>query len=153
MSKRGLTLVHYNAKFNAANNYTELKKIKDVKVLESWIADDASIKQEEGIRSVPTMILYNNGKEVKRWEVDISIPKVPFKEIQEVDELTEQTSFSMRRLFYTISLLYCRYYQSTNKRQRVDEKYKHTLTFIVDGKVCMEETYLVVDGEFVADGG
>lgn len=95
VSKRGLTLVHYNAKFNASNNYTELKKIKDVKVLESWIDDDASIKQAEGIRSVPTMILYNNGKEVKRWEAGISLSlQVPFNEIQkEVDELTGANKF------------------------------------------------------------
>lgn len=59
----------------------------------------------------------------------------------------------MRRLFYTISLLLLPLLSigQTNVKESI-EKYKHTLTFIVDGKVCMEETYLVVDGEFVADG-
>jgi hypothetical protein len=95
VSKRGLTLVHYNAKFNEANNYAQLKRIKDVKILESWIDDDASLTTQEGIRSVPTMILYNNGKEIKRWEAGISLSlKVPFNEIQkEVDELTGANKF------------------------------------------------------------
>jgi hypothetical protein len=95
VSKRGLTLVHYNAKFNSANNYDQLKKIRDVRVMETWIDDDADIKVDEGIRSVPTMILYNNGKEIKRWEAGISLSlKVPFSEIQEeVDQLTGANKF------------------------------------------------------------
>jgi len=95
VKKRGLTLVHYNAKFNSDNNYGELNKVKDIKIIEAWIDDDASISKSEGIRSVPTMILYNDGKEIKRWEAGISLSlSVPFKEIQkEVDELTGANKF------------------------------------------------------------
>lgn len=59
----------------------------------------------------------------------------------------------MRRLFYTISLFLLPILSigQTNVKESI-EKYKHTLTFIVNGKVCMEETYIVVDGELVADG-
>ena len=32
------------------------------------------------------------------------------------------------------------------------EKSKHVLTFIIDGDLCMEESYVVVDGQLVPDG-
>jgi len=92
---RGLTIVHFNAKFNEANNYSDIEKIKDVKVLNIWIDDSKDIKESEGIRSVPTMILYNNGKEIKRWEAGITLSlKVPYIEIQqEVDKFTGADKF------------------------------------------------------------
>ena len=92
---RGIAIVHFNAKFNEANNYDPVEKLKDVKVVSAWIDDDASIKVEEGIRSVPTVILYKNGKEVKRWEAGISLSlDVPYLEIQkEVDNLTGANKF------------------------------------------------------------
>ena len=92
---KGIAIVHFNAKFNEANNYEPVEKLKDVKVVSAWIDDDASIKAAEGIRSVPTLILYKNGKEIKRWEAGLSLSlDVPFKEIQkEVDKLTGANKF------------------------------------------------------------
>lgn len=56
----------------------------------AWIDKDNTIKESEGIRSLPTVILYMNGKEVKRWEAGLSFSlSVPISDIQkEVDALT-----------------------------------------------------------------
>lgn len=32
------------------------------------------------------------------------------------------------------------------------EKSNHVLTFIVDGNICMKESYIVIDGELVPNG-
>ena len=92
---RGLTIVHFNAKFNEPNDYPDSEKLKDVKLINIWIDDDKDIKESEGIRSVPTMILYNNGKEIKRWEAGITLKlDVPYIEIQkEVDKHTGADKF------------------------------------------------------------
>lgn len=90
INKRGVVVVHYNADFNSKNNYTDIVRIKDAKVFKAWIDKDPTIKSEEGIRSIPTIVIYNNGKEIKRWEADITLSlNVPYLEIQEeIDKLT-----------------------------------------------------------------
>lgn len=87
---KGVAVVHYNATWNEKNNYTSVAKLKDTKVLTAWIDKDDTIKESEGIRSLPTIILYMNGKEIKRWEAGLSFSlSVPLSEIQEeVDALT-----------------------------------------------------------------
>jgi len=37
ISKRGIVLVHYNAGFNAANNYVDVVKIKDAKIFKEYL--------------------------------------------------------------------------------------------------------------------
>ena len=94
--EKGVVLVHYNASFNAANNYVDVIKIKDVKVLKASIDGNALLKQDERIRSVPTVILYKNGKEIIRWEagINLSLSHVDYREIQkEVDKITGANQF------------------------------------------------------------
>jgi len=55
---KGVAVVHYNATWNNKNNYTEVAKLKDVKILTAWIDKDNTVKESEGIRSLPTVILY-----------------------------------------------------------------------------------------------
>jgi hypothetical protein len=92
---RGVVLIHYNANFNSKNNYTEIAKVKDARVFKTWIDENPEIKSEERIRSVPTIILYSGGQEIKRWEAGINLKlNVPINEIQqEVDELTGANKF------------------------------------------------------------
>lgn len=87
---KGVTVVHYNATWNEKNSYTSLSKLKDTKVVTAWIDKDNAIKESEGIRSLPTIILYMNGKEVKRWEAGLSFSlSISLNDIQkEVDVLT-----------------------------------------------------------------
>ena len=96
ISKRGIVLVHYNTVFNAANNYVDVVKIKDAKIFKATIDGNATLKQDERIRSVPTLILYKNGKEIIRWEagIDLSLKHIDYREIQkEVDQLTGANKF------------------------------------------------------------
>ena len=96
ISKRGIVLVHYNAGFNDVNNYVDVVKIKDAKIFKASIDGNAALKQEERIRSVPTLVLYKNGKEITRWEagINLSLSHVDYREIQkEVDQLTGANKF------------------------------------------------------------
>lgn len=90
ITKKGIVVVHYNAEFNSSNNYTDIVKIKDAKIFKAWIDKDPAIKTQQGIRSVPTIVVYKNGKEIKRWEAGLSLSLgVPYLEIQnEIDKLT-----------------------------------------------------------------
>lgn len=96
ISKRGVVLVHYNASFNSANNYVDVIKIKDAKIFKASIDNNAALKQDERIRSVPTLVLYKNGKEITRWEagINLSLSHIDYREIQkEVDQLTGANKF------------------------------------------------------------
>ena len=96
ISKRGIVLVHYNAGFNDVNNYVDIVKVKDAKIFKASIDGNATLKQDERIRSVPTVVLYNNGKEIFRWEagINLSLSHVDYREIQkEVDQLTGANKF------------------------------------------------------------
>lgn len=87
---KGVVVVHYNATWNEKNNYTEVAKVKDARILTAWIDKDNTIKESEGIRSVPTVILYDDGKEIKRWEAGLALAlKISYSDIQqEVDKIT-----------------------------------------------------------------
>ena len=87
---KGVVMVHYNAEFNATNNYVDVARVKDCKIFTAWIDKEPTLKDEQGIRSVPTIILYNNGKEHKRWEAGLMMKlDIHYSELQEeVDKLT-----------------------------------------------------------------
>ena len=90
---RGLVVVHYNAEFNSANS-VPLKKISDARVINAWI-DETDVKEYGKIKSVPTIVLYQNGEEIQRWEPGLSLNlSVTHKDIQEsIDELTGAIKF------------------------------------------------------------
>jgi len=63
--------------------------------MKSWIDEHPEIKSNERIRSVPTLILYKDGREVHRWEAGISLElTVPYIQVQrEIDKLTGANKF------------------------------------------------------------
>ena len=134
-------MVHYNAKFNAANKlYRTQEDKKDVKVLESLIDDDASIKQEAYTSSTHDDTA-NNVKEVKRWEAGISLSlKVPVQgdsKKEALDESIEQISLYAPIVLnnHIIVFTAVTINRQTNVKESI-EKYKHYRQFfIVDGKV------------------
>jgi hypothetical protein len=90
ISKKGIVLIHYNAGFNSANNYVDVIKITNAKVYRASIDNNLELRQNEGIHTVPTLILYNNGKEIKRWEagINLSLKHLDYHDIQkEVNQL------------------------------------------------------------------
>lgn len=67
-----LVVVQFNASFNAANTYRGLETLK---VPYTYIEVDKQpmLKTQHKIKSLPTVIIFKQGKEVKRWEGDVML--------------------------------------------------------------------------------
>ena len=78
----------FNAGWNSSNDVEWVKKLKDCEIHYIDIAADAAAQAEWEIVVVPTIIVFN-GKEVKRFQADISFAmKATKQEVQEViDEI------------------------------------------------------------------
>ena len=87
---KGLAVVQYNADFNKNNSVKNLQRLSDARIFNAWIDKQPELKTENRIKSVPTIILYNDGEEVRRWEAGIMMKlDITHHEIQEyIDELT-----------------------------------------------------------------
>ena len=83
-----LCVVQFNAGWNSANDVEWVGKLKDCEIQYIDIAIDADAATEWEIVVVPTIIVFN-GKEVKRFQADISFAmKATKKEVQAVvDEI------------------------------------------------------------------
>ena len=93
--KRGIIVVQYNAGFNKSNSIENLKKLSDAKVYDAWIDEEPEMKETGRIKSVPTIIVYSNGKEVRRWEAGLMMKlDITHHEVQKfIDELTGADKF------------------------------------------------------------
>ena len=83
-----ICVIHFNAGWNEANSVDWLEKLTDCGVLYIDIATDPGSQKEYEIVVVPTIIIFN-GKEVKRFQADISFTmKATKKDVQAVvDEI------------------------------------------------------------------
>ena len=81
-------VVQFNAGWNSANDVEWVGKLKDCEIQYIDIAADIAAQAEWEIVVVPTIIVFN-GKEVKRFQADISFAmKATKSEVQEVvDEI------------------------------------------------------------------
>ena len=81
-------VVQFNAGWNSTKDVEWVEKLKDCEIQYIDIATDADAQSKYEIVVVPTIIVFN-GKEVKRFQADISFAmKATKKEVQEVvDEL------------------------------------------------------------------
>ena len=81
-------VVQFNAGWNSANDVEWVNKLKDCEIQYIDIAANAAAQAEWEIVVVPTIIVFN-GKEVKRFQADISFAMKATKgEVQEVvDEI------------------------------------------------------------------
>ena len=79
-----IKVIHFNASWNAANNVPWFEELTDCNIKFIDIATDANAAAEWEIVVVPTIIVFN-GKEVKRFQADISFAmKATKSEVQEV---------------------------------------------------------------------
>ena len=85
--KEDICVVEFNAGWNEANNAKYLDKLTDCGTKRILI-DKGDWQKKYGIVVVPTIIVFN-GKEVKRWQADLSFKMFATREhIQEVvDEI------------------------------------------------------------------
>jgi len=80
--------VHFNAGWNEANGVEWFSKIKDCDT-KSLLIEDNNNQSKNEIAIVPTIIIFDDGEEVKRFQADLSFKMVATrKEVQEyIDEL------------------------------------------------------------------
>tara|TARA_R100000353_G_scaffold6712_2_gene8743 strand:- start:431 stop:781 length:351 start_codon:yes stop_codon:yes gene_type:complete len=83
-----ITAIHFNAGWNDANDVTWFNKLKECnkKIL---LVDKDGIQKKYKIASVPTIIIFKDGEEVKRYQADLSFTmQATREEIQEfIDDL------------------------------------------------------------------
>ena len=81
-------VIHFNAGWNEANDVEWFDKLSDV-ALKSLSIDEAEIQKKYAIAIVPTIIVFDDGEEVKRFQADLSFKMAATREeIQEyIDEL------------------------------------------------------------------
>ena len=81
-------VIHFNAGWNSANDVEWFDKLSDANK-KSLSIDDGNIQTKYSIAIVPTIIVFDDGEEVKRYQADLSFKIVATREeIQEyIDEL------------------------------------------------------------------
>lgn len=85
-----ITITQFNASWNSSNDVSWLSKLSDVdKIKYIDIAENTKAQQKHEIVVVPTIVVFKDGEEVKRYQADISFAmKATREEIQEyIDEL------------------------------------------------------------------
>ena len=86
----GLVVVEFNASFNKSNEVQWLSKLTDCEVQRVDIAADSRWSSEYKIVVVPTLVVFNNNEEAKRFQANIMMTmEATREEVQEsIDEIT-----------------------------------------------------------------
>ena len=80
-----VTVTQYNAGWNSANDVEWLKKLDDCNVTKVDIVKKPKQQKKHKIVVVPTIIIFKDGEEVKRFQADISFSmKATRKELQDI---------------------------------------------------------------------
>lgn len=81
----GKVLIEFNASFNKSNNYEHLNRISGAKLYRIDIEAKPALKEKYNIKSVPTIIYFNDDEERYRWAAGIDMKlHVHHSEIQDV---------------------------------------------------------------------
>jgi hypothetical protein len=85
----GIQVVHFNAGWNSAADVKWVDDLTDCKIKKCDIATDTKAQSKWEVVVVPTIIIFNDGEEVKRYQADISFSmKATKEEVQEaIDEI------------------------------------------------------------------
>ena len=84
-----IVVTHFNADWNSPNKVSYIGKLTDCEIVYVDIAVAPILQAKHEIVVVPTVIIFKDGEEVKRFQADISFSmKATRKDMQEViDEL------------------------------------------------------------------
>ena len=84
-----IVVTHFNAEWNDPNKVSYIGKLTDCDIVYVDIAKSPKIQEKHNIVIVPTVVIFKDGEEVKRFQADISFSmKATRKEMQSViDEL------------------------------------------------------------------
>ena len=85
----GMVAVEFNASFNKANEVAWLSKLSDCETQRVDITADARWSKDYKIVVVPTIVIFNNNEEVKRFQANIMMTMEATKsEVQNsIDEI------------------------------------------------------------------
>ena len=83
-----IKVIHFNADFNSANDVVWFSKLKECD-RQTLLIEQNDNQTKYEIAIVPTIVVFDDGEEVKRFQADISFKMVATrKEVQEyIDEL------------------------------------------------------------------
>ena len=85
----GMVAVEFNASFNKTNEVAWLSKLSDCETQRVDITADSRWSKEYKIVVVPTIVIFNNNEEVKRFQANIMMTmEATKKEVQDaIDEI------------------------------------------------------------------
>ena len=85
----GMVVVEFNASFNKSNEVAWLSKLSDCETQRVDIAADSRWASEYKIVVVPTLVVFNNNEEAKRFQANIMMTmEATRKEVQDaIDEI------------------------------------------------------------------
>ena len=90
----GLKVVHFNAGWNSANDVKWNEDLENCKTKQCDIATDTEAQVKYEIVVVPTIIVFKDGEEVKRFQADISFAmKATQKDVQDVVDESNMDSW------------------------------------------------------------
>ena len=83
-----VSVIHFNSEWNSDNNF-DITVLKECNVDSVVICHNADLKEKHKIKSVPTVIVFDEGIEVARFEANIMMQlEATRKEIQkEIDKI------------------------------------------------------------------
>jgi len=84
-----IVVTHFNAAWNDPNKVSYIGELTDCDIVYVDIAASPKLQKKHNIVVVPTVVIYKDGEEIKRFQADISFSmQATRKEMQEViDEL------------------------------------------------------------------
>ena len=84
-----IVVTHFNAEWNDPNKVAYIGKLTGCDIVYVDIAKSPKLQEKHEIIIVPTVVIYKDGEEIKRFQADISFSmKATRKDMQEViDEL------------------------------------------------------------------
>ena len=85
----GMVVVEFNARFNKTNDVAWLSKLTDCETQRVDITADSRWASEYKIVVVPTLVIFNNNEEAKRFQANIMMTmEATRKEVQDaIDEI------------------------------------------------------------------
>tara|TARA_R110001592_G_scaffold158580_2_gene389712 strand:+ start:10524 stop:10853 length:330 start_codon:yes stop_codon:yes gene_type:complete len=87
-----VTIKHFNATWNATNKVTWLGKLSDCSVKYIDVAKYPTYQKKYKLVVFPTIIVFNDGSEIKRYQADLSFKITATKE--EIQELIDESIMS-----------------------------------------------------------
>ena len=90
----GIQVVHFNAGWNSAADVKWVSELTDCKVAQVDIATNTAAQSKYKIIVVPTIIVFNHGEEVKRYQANIMMQiEAKLEDVQDLVDETVMESF------------------------------------------------------------